>query len=152
MSFFRGTVTNKIDSKGRVSVPARFRAVIEAEGLGSVYCCKSLMHKALDAGGKRLMDEVDQMLTQFNLYSGERHDLSHALIGASDDLALDREGRISLPEAFREFAGLDGEVTFVGLGNRFEIWDKATLLAHVEESRARARSYLQSIGGDHGGA
>ena len=146
MSFFRGTVTNKIDSKGRVSVPARFRAVIEAEGLSSVYCCKSLMHKALDAGGKRLMDEVDAMLTRLNLYSSERHDLSHALIGASDDLALDREGRIILPEAFREFAGLASEVTFVGLGNRFEIWDSATLAQHVEESRSRARAHLQEMG------
>ena len=143
MSFFRGTIINKLDNKGRLSVPARFRAILEAEGLNSVYCYKSLTHPVLEAGGKRLLDEVDRMLSQLDLYAKERHDLAHTLIGESDDLALDKEGRIVLPEHFCRFAKLKDEVAFVGIGLRFEIWSPKELQKHIASSRTRARSYLQ---------
>ncbi len=143
MSFFRGTIINKLDSKGRLSVPARFRAQLEAEGSSSVYCYKSLSHPVLEAGGKRLLEEVDRMLSQLDLYAKERHDLAHTLIGESDDLVLDKEGRIMLPEHFCEFAKLKDEVAFVGVGLRFELWSPKALEKHVASSRVRARSYLQ---------
>ena len=143
MSFFRGTVVNKIDSKGRISVPARFRAIIEADGLSSVYCCKSLTHPILEAGGRRLIEEVNEMLSKLNLYSAERHDLALSLIGESDDLPLDKEGRMILPESFRQFAALEDEVAFVGIGLRFEIWAPDRLKTYLETSRQRARGYLE---------
>lgn len=143
MSFFRGTVVNKIDSKGRLSVPARFRAILEADGLSSVYCCKSLTHPILEAGGRRLLEEVDQMLSGLNLYSSKRHDLALSLIGESDDLPLDKEGRMILPENFRQFAGLTDEVAFVGVGLRFEMWAPERLKKHLGTSRQRARDYLE---------
>jgi len=144
MFFFRGTMVNKIDSKGRLSVPARFRAVIEADGLQSIYCCKSLVYPILEAGGRRLLEEVDEMLSGFSLYSSQRHDLAHALIGESDDLPLDKEGRIVLPERFRQFAGLEEEVAFVGIGLRFALWAPARLAEHLDASRSRARSFLEN--------
>lgn len=143
MSFFKGTIINKIDSKGRLSVPARFRAVLEADGLNTVYCCKSLTHNTLEAGGRRLLDEVDRMLSSLDLYSSQRHDLAHALIGESDDLPIDKEGRIILPDSFCDFAKLKDEVAFVGIGLRFEMWAPKELDKHIATARSRARSYLQ---------
>lgn len=143
MSFFRGTIINKLDSKGRLSVPARFRAVLEADELNTVYCCKSLTHNVLEAGGRRLLEEVDRMLSTLDLYSPQRHDLAHTLIGESDDLPIDKEGRIILSDSFCDFAKLKDEVAFVGIGLRFEMWAPKELEKHIAVSRVRARSFLQ---------
>jgi MraZ protein len=143
---FRGTIINRLDSKGRLSVPARFRAVLEADSLNAVYCCKSLTHPVLEAGGKRLMEEVDRMLGQLDLYAKERHDLAHTLIGESDALPIDKEGRIILPDSFRAFAKLKDEAAFVGIGLRFEIWSPKELEKHIAASRTRAKAFLQKQG------
>ncbi len=145
MRQFRGSATNKIDAKGRISVPARFRAVIEADGLASVFCYCSLTHPVLDAGGRRLMDEVDQILARLAPYSDQREELSHALIGGSEELSLDREGRIALPEHFRHFAKLGEAATFVGLGARFQLWKPEAWDRQFAAARAAAREHRQLL-------
>src|SRR5215471_17294609 len=124
MDRFVSTFTNKIDAKGRVSVPAAFRAVLERDGYtqgtpGGIYCYPSLDAPALDAGGQSLAQKIDGLLAGLPDYSNERDELSVALYGDVNILSLDQDGRIVLPEALRAHAQLASHVTFVGLGHKF---------------------------------
>jgi MraZ protein len=136
MDRFVSTFTNKIDAKGRVSVPASFRAVLERDGYaGGIYCYPSLDAPALDAGGQILAQKIDVLLDELPDYSDERDELSVALYGDVHILAFDQDGRIVLPEALRAHAGLSTRVTFVGLGQKFQMWEPA----RFEQRRLRAR-------------
>lgn len=140
MDRFVSTFTNKIDAKGRVSVPAPFRAVLERDGYaGGIYCYPSLDAPALDAGGQSLANKIDGLLDGLADYSDERDELSVALYGDVQVLGLDQDGRIVLPEALRAHAGLSTHVAFVGLGQKFQMWEPA----RFEERRARAREKVQ---------
>src|SRR5262245_18844634 len=136
MDRFVSTFTNKIDAKGRVSVPAAFRARLERDGYaGGIYCYPSLDAPALDAGGQSLAQKIDGLLDGLPDYSDERDELSVALYGDVHILAIDQEGRIVLPEALRTHAGIASHVTFVGLGAKFQMWEPA----RFAERRLRAR-------------
>jgi len=140
MDRFVSTFTNKIDAKGRVSVPAPFRAVLERDGYtqgtsGGIYCYPSLDAPALDAGGQSLANKIDGLLDGLPDYSDERDELSVALYGDVQILGVDQDGRIVLPETLRAHAGLSTQVTFVGLGQKFQMWEPG----RFEERRARAR-------------
>src|ERR1700730_6886283 len=128
MDRFVSTFINKIDAKGRVSIPAPFRAVLERDGYtqgstGGIYCYPSLDAPALDAGGQSLAQKIDGLLDGLPDYSDERDELSVALYGDVHVLGLDQEGRIVLPETLRTHAGLAAQVTFVGLGQKFQMWE-----------------------------
>ena len=106
MDRFVSTFTNKIDAKGRVSIPAPFRAVLERDGYaggiaGGIYCYPSLDAPALDAGGERLAKKIDGLLSGLPDYSDERDELSVALYGDVQVLTIDGDGRIVLPEGLR---------------------------------------------------
>jgi MraZ protein len=142
MDRFVSTFTNRLDAKGRVSVPAPFRAVLERQsgrGEPSLYCYPTLDAPALDAGGERLAQTIDGLLAGLPDYSDERDELSVALYGDVQLLALDGDGRIVLPEGLRRHAGLDAHVTFVGLGQKFQIWTPE----RFEERRQRAREKVK---------
>ena len=141
MDRFVSTFTNKIDTKGRVSIPAAFRAVLERDGYaGGVYCYPSLDAPALDAGGERLAKKIDGLLSGLPDYSDERDELSVALYGDVQVLSIDGDGRIVLPEGLRAHAGLDAAVTFVGLGDKFQMWEPG----RFEQRRKEARSKVQN--------
>ncbi len=140
MNRFVSTFENKIDAKGRVSVPAQFRAVLERDALtvdGSlaIYCYPSLDAPALDAGGQRLTTKIDELLARLPDYSDERDELSVALYGDVEFLKIDGDGRIVLPKNLRDHIGVAQKVTFVGLGEKFQIWEPE----HFAQRRAQAR-------------
>jgi MraZ protein len=140
MDRFVSTYTNKIDAKGRVSIPAPFRQVLERDGYGGgIYCYPSLDAPALDAGGERLAQKIDGLLAGLPDYSDERDELSVALYGDVQVLAIDGDGRIVLPDSLRAHAGLDAQVTFVGLGDKFQMWAPGAF----EQRRTRARDKAQ---------
>ena len=141
MDRFVSTFTNRIDAKGRVSIPAPFRVVLERDGYGGgIYCYPSLDAPALDAGGERLAKKIDGLLSGLPDYSDERDELSVALYGDVQVLSIDGDGRIVLPEVLRRHAALEGSVTFVGLGDKFQMWEPCAF----EQRRSVARSKVQS--------
>src|SRR5690606_41879555 len=122
MDRFVSTLTNKIDAKGRVPIPAPFRAVLERDGysqgsVGGIYCYPSIDAPALDAGGERLAKKIDGLLAGLPDYSDERDELSVALYGDVQVLGIAGDGRIVLPERLRRRAGLSDPLTFGGLGD-----------------------------------
>lgn len=153
MEQFVSTFTNKIDAKGRVSVPASFRNVLAKDGFEGIYCYPSLADQALDAGGQRLVNRIGALLEGVDPYSEERDHLSMALYGASEVLSIDKDGRVVLPERMRKHAGITSHVTFVGLGEKFQIWEPETFKAQFKEGRKKLSELkkLLGTGGRHSG-
>ncbi|BBE74498.1 division/cell wall cluster transcriptional repressor MraZ [Oharaeibacter diazotrophicus] len=138
MNGFVSRFTNRIDRKGRVSVPASFRQVLSRDGFEGLYCYPSLDMMAVDAGGNGLLGEIEKRLARFEPFTEEHDYLSTAFYGLSERLTMDPEGRIGLTDTLIEFAGIGEEVTFVGQGYKFQIWEPKRYLEHEAEARRRA--------------
>lgn len=146
MHRFVSNSTNRLDAKGRVSIPAPFRAVLARDGFEGLYVHPALDTPALDAGGNALLDEIDAFLSTLSPYSDERDQLSTALFGTSEILKVDTEGRVILTESVKTHAGITDAVTFVGLGHKFQLWEPERFRAHLEAARAKVRDMKSSFG------
>jgi MraZ protein len=146
MNRFVSNFTNRLDSKGRVSIPASFRAVLARDGFEGLYVHPALDAPALDSGGHALLNEIDAFLSTLAPYSDERDQLSTALFGTSEILKVDPEGRVILTDTVKAHAGITDAVTFVGLGHKFQIWEPRAFVAHLEAARTRVRDLKRVLG------
>ena len=135
----------RLDAKGRVSVPAPFRAVLARDGFDGLYCYPALDRPALDAGGNALITEIEALIAGFSPYSEQREQFSLSLYGTSETLKLDGEGRVVLTDTLKAHAGIADTVTFVGLGHKFRIWE---LVAFARSLRRPPRrfAFKQQLG------
>jgi MraZ protein len=143
--------TNRLDAKGRISIPASFRGVLARDGFEGLYAHPSLDAPAIDCGGHALLAQIEDLLNRYPSFSEERDAFSTALLGTSEILKTDPEGRIVLSEAAKAYAGIDAEATFVGQGYKFQIWEPNRFRAHLDEAKSRVRDFrkrlsLQSAG------
>ena len=141
--------TNRLDAKGRVSIPASFRAVLVRDGFEGLYVHPSLDAEALDCGGHALLREIDDLLGRLSPYSEERDMFSTALLGTSEILKVDPEGRVILTESVKAYARIESEVTFVGQGHKFQIWEPARFRVHLDEARSRVRDLRKELSARH---
>lgn len=137
---FLGTHVNGLDAKGRVSVPADFRAIVRAEGLEGVYCWPSPDGACLVGCGASLMGRYKSLADDMDLFDPLRDALAHSVFAGVRTLNFDANGRITLPEAFVTHAGLNGQSAFVGLADRFEIWRPDAYQDRQAEAHARLRA------------
>ena len=136
MALFLSKSVNKIDRKGRVSVPAAFRAALGTEISEGVALMPSLREDCCVEGcGMSRIALYAEMLEELNPLSEERAALETAVLADMRVAQFDSEGRIVLPEEFIELAQLEDQALFAGLGKVFQIWNPAV----YEEHRARAR-------------
>lgn len=140
MDRFVGNVTLRLDSKGRVSIPATFRSVLARDGFEGLYCYPALDRPAIDAGGKALMSEIEALIARYAPFSEEREQFALALYGTSETLKIDGEGRVSLSESLKRHAGIADAVTFVGLGHKFQIWEPGRFQNELAEATRKVRA------------
>lgn len=145
MDRFVSNFTNRLDAKGRVSIPAPYRAVLARDGFDGLYVHPSLDLEALDAGGNALLGEIDRLLATLSPYSDERDSLATALLGASEVLKADGEGRIILTESLKGYAGIRDQATFVGHGGKFQIWEPERFQAHMADAREKVRALRKRL-------
>ena len=127
---FRGSYTQKVDAKGRMSVPASFRRVIELcdpdwrEGLRPNFVIVHGDHRrpVLECFSIETMNEIDLRIDAMDIGSVEREMAEEVFYGQSVMTQVDEDGRIVLPQRLREKLVLEGDALFAALGNRFEIW------------------------------
>jgi MraZ protein len=136
----------RLDAKGRVSVPAPFRAVLARDGFDGLYCYPALDQPALDAGGNALLSEIEALIGSFAPYSDQRQQFALSLYGTSETLKLDGEGRVVLTDSLKAHAGITDAVTFVGLGHKFQIWAPDRFGAELAEATEKVRAFKRELG------
>jgi MraZ protein len=146
MNRFVSHYTLRLDSKGRVSIPAPYRAVLNRDGFDGLYCYPALDRPAIDAGGNALMGEIESLIAQFAPFSDQREQFATALFGTSDTLKLDGEGRVNLTEPLKAHAGIKDAVSFVGLGHKFQIWEPGRFRTELAEATDKVRELRRQLG------
>ena len=133
---FIGTHLNRLDAKGRVSVPAPFRQSLETNSDGTVTCFPAMQHACLEAMSTRLITSfLDSASKNYATFSTEGDALLTAMLGRADRLKWDSGGRIQLPATLLQHAELqEGEIAFLGLGFRFQIWHPDKLEKHQQHA------------------
>ena len=137
MNRFLSSAVNRIDAKGRVSVPAHFRTVVQQRGYSELYAIRQLDVPALDVGGLDLLDRYEERMKVEDPFLRTADDMSFFVHGDGAFLKLDQDGRITVTDFIREHTGITTDVAFVGRGNFFQIWEPKKLDAYGAEVRAR---------------
>ncbi len=140
MAVFLSTFVNKVDRKGRVSVPATYRAVLGEQSFAGIVVFPSFRdsYNAIEACGMDRMERLSASVDGLNPFSDEHDDFATAIFGSAVQLPFDSEGRVMLPEHLREHAGIDTHAAFVGRGATFQIWRPEALEVFQVEARRRA--------------
>lgn len=146
LGLFLSTTINKVDKKGRVSVPASFRAAMDHENFQGVVVFQSYTQNAIEGVGMSSMEAMnDRMDDHFALFSDDHDELATVLFGESIQLAFDGDGRITLPQSLMEAVGINDQAAFVGLGRKFQIWNPKTLEVRKEGARRAVRDKKMTL-------
>jgi len=142
---FRGSDTFKVDAKGRVSIPAPFRRVIEAsdpewnpgQRPNIVIVYGDERQDWLEVYTMRAIEEIDEQIEEMQRGSPERLWLEELMHGQSMETQIDDDGRLVLPQRLREKVGLTSEAFFISAGDYFKIWKPETYAAKAGHRAAR---------------
>ena len=146
---------NKIDKKGRVSVPASFRNALGSESYSGIVIYNSFINECIEACGFSRIEKMSNLIDQLDYFSEERDALATSILSSAIQLSFDPEGRVILPEEMMLKSSLDENACFVGKGTTFEIWQPEKFALHKEKSREMAKmqrsliSNKQLFGGDN---
>jgi len=141
MGLFLGTHINKVDKKGRVSVPSQFRLALADQAFQGIILYPSLAHDGVaeGCGMSFLEDLANASATQLDVFSDEQDDLATIIYGSSVQLPFDGDGRVVLPESIISHIGITEQVAFVGKAKRFQLWLPEAHVANEAEAKARLR-------------
>ncbi len=139
MVLFTSTYVNKVDRKGRVSVPAPFRTALDGAGGGQVYLKPNHALGAVDGLSEGWMEQIQARIDELDVYSAERVALETREFAETTRLPLDPEGRVILPKELIATAEIADQAAFVGLGRYFQIWEPVRFDAHRARQVAAAK-------------
>ena len=138
VDLFLSTFENRIDRKGRLSVPASFRAVLERRR-DPLYLFKSLTEPCLEGCGPERIGQIVDAIDSMDSLSAEVATLQ-TMLSSAQEMKLDNEGRMMLSADFVAFAELDDMALFAGIGRSFQIWLPGRYRERETAARSRARS------------
>lgn len=146
MKLFLSRSVHKIDSKGRVSVPSGFRAVLGDALEAGLALNKPLNGtKCVEASPFDQIGERFEQLSRLNVDLPEPSALLHQCMGSLAQATFDKEGRIVLPPHLIQHAGIKDSATFVGMGKTFQIWEPEALAAHDIYTAEVARNNIHLL-------
>lgn len=141
---FLSTYTNKIDKKGRVSVPAAFRAAINdiknKNNYNGIVVYQSFVNNCIEATTMDRIQYLSNTIDAMDPYSESRDAFATAILGGAVQLPFDGEGRIILTEDLIEHNQLNDSACFVGKGVMFEIWQPETFKIYFAKSQELAKA------------
>jgi MraZ protein len=141
---FLSTFEKQLDAKRRIVVPQDFRAAISGPFDG-VFCFPSIEADCIEGGGKALFDRYNGVIEELPFGDPLRTALETSVLGGMAQLSFDTAGRITLPEILCDMFAINDWVTVVGLGDRFQIWEREAFKAHRAAQRDLARQGLAEL-------
>tara|TARA_Y100000389_G_scaffold38523_2_gene32902 strand:- start:1990 stop:2448 length:459 start_codon:yes stop_codon:yes gene_type:complete len=139
MALFLSTFINKIDKKGRISVPSQFRTYLSDENFSGVILYESFINPCIEGCNidriKKLSDAIDDL----DPFCEDRDSFATAILAGSMQISMDSDGRIILPNNLIAIADLKDNAIFVGKGKTFEIWQPEKFSNYASCSKVRAK-------------
>ena len=120
---FLSNYENKIDKKGRVSVPATFRSYLNSMGYNGFISYPSFNHSALEACSQDRIEKLSSTIDTLNPFEEKRDYFATSILSESENLQFDTEGRVSFSNKLLNHAKIKNDILFVGLGKTFQIWE-----------------------------
>ena len=132
---FLSVYENKLDKKGRVSVPASFRSYISNLGYNGIICFPSFNNQSIEAWPQDRIEKISNAIDNLNPFEEKRDIFATSVLAESVNLQFDTEGRISIPHKLLKYTKIKSSILFVGQGKTFQIWEPTTF----EKFRVAAR-------------
>ena len=142
---FLSSYENKIDKKGRVSVPATFRSYLNSMGYNGFISYPSFNHPALEACSQDRIEKLSNTIDSLNPFEEKRDFFATSILSESENLQFDTEGRISLSQKLMVHAKLSNNILFVGLGKTFQIWEPRNFSKFKDLAKKKAFKNRSSL-------
>jgi MraZ protein len=123
---FLSSYENKLDKKGRVSVPASFRSHLSSLGYNGFIAYPSFNHEALEACSEDRIEKLSKTIDSLNPFEEKRDYFATSILSESVSLQFDSEGRVLLVDKLIDHARIKNNILFVGLGKTFQIWEPSS--------------------------
>ena len=120
---FLSTYENKLDKKGRVSVPASFRSYLSNMGYNGIVCFPSFNNQSIEAWPQDRIEKISNAIDALNPFEEKKDYFATSILSESINLQFDSEGRISLTTKLLKHAKIKNNMLFVGQGKTFQIWE-----------------------------
>ena len=135
---FLSNFENSLDKKGRVSVPSSFRAYLNSMGYNGFVTYPSFNHDALDACAQDRIEKLSESIDALGPFDDKRDNFATSVLSESINLNFDSEGRVSIPKKLLNHAKIKNNITFVGLGKVFQIWNPVIFEKFKKSAREKA--------------
>ena len=122
---FLSTYENKLDKKGRVSVPASFRSYLSNLGYNGVICFPSFNNQSIEAWSQDRIEKISNAIDTLNPFEEKKDFFATSILSESSSFQFDNEGRILLTQKLLKHAKIRNSMLFVGQGKTFQIWEPA---------------------------
>ncbi len=136
---FLGQYQHRIDSKGRLTIPSRFREMLASGAYVTLGFDRNLMVLTPDA-----FQSISERVNQMSLTDPTARQLRRLIFATADRVEVDRSGRILIPQFLRETAGLENQVVVVGSGTYFELWtpeEWSKQASEIQNTEANAQRF-----------
>ena len=120
---FLSSFENKLDKKGRVSVPSSFRAHLNSLGYSGFIAYPSFNHEAVEACSQDRIEKLSSTIDSLNPFEEKRDFFATSILSESANFQFDSEGRVLISEKLLNHAKIKNNILFVGLGKTFQMWE-----------------------------
>ena len=145
MDLFVSKYINKIDKKGRISLPSSFRNVLPKANRNQIILYKSLKSPSIEGCGVGRLKEIAKRINNLDFFSEDYDDFSTSIFSEIVTTNIDKEGRFLIPEELKSYAGLKSEAAFFGQGHFFQMWEPKKGIQNTELSRKRLLEEKKSL-------
>ena len=142
---FLSTYENKLDKKGRVSVPSSFRSYLSSLGYNGIICYPSFNHQSIEAWPQERIEKISSAIDILNPFEDKRDFFATSILSESISLQFDSEGRISLTPKLLKHAKIKNSMIFVGQGKTFQIWEPSLFEKFKVNARKKANLNRASL-------
>ena len=142
---FLSSYENKIDKKGRVSVPAAFRSYLTTQGYNGFVSYPSFSNSALECCTQDRIERLSNSIDSLNPFEEKRDYFATSILSESTNLQFDSEGRISLSSKLLKHAKIKNSMLFVGQGQTFQIWEPTSFEKFKTSARKKANLNRASL-------
>ena len=142
---FLSTYENKLDKKGRVSVPASFRSYLSNLGYNGIICYPSFNNQSIEAWPQDRIEKISNAIDSLNPFEEKKDYFATSILSESINLQFDNEGRILLTSKLLEHAKIKNRMLFVGQGKTFQIWEPATFEKFRDTAKRKSNIYRASL-------